>query len=68
MTTKRRPGLRTLSCPECGQKGNLQRIIYGMPSEDFDFEKYAVGGCIIEDDQPDVRCRECEWSGLKRFL
>jgi hypothetical protein len=39
-----------------------------MPSEDFDFEKYAVGGCIIEEDQPDVRCRECEWSGIKRFL
>ena len=64
MTTKRRPALRTLSCPQCGQKGNLQRIIYGMPDpETFDFEKYAVGGCLVEENQPDVRCRDCGWSG-----
>jgi hypothetical protein len=67
-TTKRRPVLRSLSCPKCGQKGNLQRIIYGMPSHDFDFEKYAVGGCLVFDNQPDVRCRDCGWSGLKALL
>ena len=68
MTNKRLPAMRTLSCPECGQKGTLQRIIYGMPSHDFDFEKYAVGGCLVEDNQPDVRCRDCGWSGLKASL
>ena len=71
MTTKRRSALRTLSCPQCGQKGNLQRIIYGMPDpETFDFEKYAVGGCCISEDgsDPDVRCRDCGWSGLRVFL
>jgi len=68
MTTKRRLRLRSLSCPECGQKGNLQRIIYGMPSADFNFEKYAVGGCLVFDKQPDIRCRDCDWSGLREFL
>ena len=69
MTTKRRPPLRSLSCPQCAQKGNLQRIIYGMPDpETFDFEKYAVGGCVVEENQPDVRCRDCGWSGIKAFL
>lgn len=71
MTTKRRTSLRTLSCPACGQKGNLQRIIYGMPDpETFDFEKYAVGGCCITGDgtDPDVHCRDCGWSGLRAFL
>jgi len=64
MTTKRRPALRTLSCPQCGQKGILQGIIYGMPDpETFNFEKYAVGGCLIEPMQPDIACRECEWRG-----
>jgi hypothetical protein len=68
MATKRRPVLRTLSCPQCGQKGNLQRIIYGMPDpETFDFEKYAVGGCCISGDgtDPDIRCKNCGWSGLR---
>jgi hypothetical protein len=40
-----------------------------MPDpETFDFEKYAVGGCLVEDNQPDIRCRDCGWSGLKAFL
>lgn len=66
MTTKRRKGLRTLVCPECGEIGTLREIVYGMPDpENFDFEKYAVGGCCISDDgsDPDVQCRACEWSG-----
>jgi len=66
MTNKRHPPLRTLSCQQCGQKGNLQRIIYGMPDpKTFDFEKYAVGGCLVEDNQPDIRCRDCGWRGIK---
>ena len=71
MTNKRRSALRTLSCPQCGQKGNLQRIIYGMPDpETFDFEKYAVGGCCISGDgtDPDIRFKDCGWSGLRDFL
>ena len=71
MTTKRRPALRSFSCPKCGQKGNLQRIIYGMPDpETFDFEKYAVGGCCLSGDakDPDVQCRECEWEGFRDNL
>jgi len=69
MTTKRRPALRTLTCPKCQQKAVLQLILYGMPDpETFDFEKYAVGGCVVEENQPDVRCRDCGWSGLKAFL
>ena len=71
MTTNRRPPLRTLSCPQCGQKGNLQRIIYGMPDpETFDFEKYAVGGCCISGGglDPDVQCKECDWEGFRDQL
>jgi hypothetical protein len=39
-----------------------------MPGSDFDFEKYAVGGCLVEENQPDVRCRDCGWSGYKAVL
>ncbi len=71
MTTKHRTRLRALACPQCGQKGNLQRIIYGMPDpETFDFKKYAVGGCCINGDgtDPDVLCRDCGWRGNKQEL
>ena len=68
MTTKRRPALRTLVCPQCLQKAVMQRILYGMPGEDFDFEKYAVGGCLVEPMQPDIACKDCEWRGYRAFL
>ena len=61
--------MKELTCPECGEIGTLRKIIYGLPDpETFDFEKYAVGGCLVEDNQPDIRCRDCGWSGIKALL
>ena len=54
-----KPKLAELVCSECGAVGKFKKIIYGMPSDDFDFEKYAVGGCIAEDDAPDISCGDC---------
>jgi hypothetical protein len=68
MGKTRRRALKMLNCPECGQIGTLRKIIYGMPDPDrFDFEKYAVGGCCMNGDgsDPDVSCRECDWSGFR---
>jgi len=48
--------------------GTLRKILYGMPDfENFDFEKYAVGGCCVEGDgsDPDVQCKACGWSGFR---
>lgn len=59
--------LKLRACPSCGQIGTLRKVIYGMPDlETFDFEKYAVGGCCMAGDgtDPEVSCRECDWSGL----
>jgi hypothetical protein len=67
----RRRSIKLMTCPECGQIGTLRKIIYGMPDpETFDFEKYAVGGCCMNGDgsDPDVRCSECDWEGLRDEL
>ena len=67
MSKTRRRALKMLVCPECGQIGTLRKIVYGMPDPDeFDFEKYAVGGCCMNGDgsDPDLRCKSCEWEGL----
>ncbi len=69
MTNKRRKrAIKLLACPACHQIGTLRKIVYGMPDpESFDFEKYTVGGCCINDDgsDPDIRCRSCDWSGFR---
>jgi len=67
MVTKRRTALHLITCPKCGQVGTMQRIIYGLPDDDFDFEKYAVGGCCITGDgsDPDICCKGCGWRGLR---
>ena len=64
MTKLVKVSLEALGCPECGQIGTLRKIVYGMPDpENFDFEKYAVGGCYINGNgsDPDLRCKSCEW-------
>jgi len=48
-----------LSCPNCQSSKYLKKILYGMPSDDFDFKKFAVGGCIPSN--ATVRCSNCEW-------
>ena len=63
-TNSRNP-LRRIACPQCGEVG-LQKIIYGMPADDFNFDKYIVGGCIFS--ESDIGCPKCKWSGIRNEL
>ena len=63
---RKRIALKKIACPSCGGLGTLRKILYGMPGEDFDFEKYEVGGCIVEVN--DVSCKECGWFGVRKEL
>jgi hypothetical protein len=60
--------VKKVQCPYCQDAGDVHEIIYGMPGHDFDFEKYEVGGCLVFDEQPDYRCRVCDWVGFKKPL
>ena len=67
-TKRRRRSIKLLICPGCEEEGTLRKILYGMPDpETFDFEKYEVGGCVMNGDgsDPDIACRECDWSGIR---
>jgi hypothetical protein len=68
MTTRERVNFRKLVCPECRKPGLIMRILYGMPGQDFDFRRYASGGCVFEGDDPDVTCRKCAWEGFRNNL
>lgn len=50
------------TCPSCGA-GDPIRIIYGLPLMcDFDEQRAGrieLAGCVVFDDSPALRCREC---------
>ena len=66
----RRKQLRTLTCPECQQRGLFRTILWGMPDpEYFDFVKYAVGGCCPPSAwPPDCRCSGCGFDGYRDVI
>jgi hypothetical protein len=65
----RRKQLRTLTCPECQQKGLLRELLWGMPGDDFDHEKYASGGCCLPSPwPPDVECSGCGFQGYRDVI
>ena len=56
---------RSPRCPQCG--GPPQPILWGMPTADMgelaSAGIIAIGGCVISEDMPTVRCERCgaEW-------
>lgn len=63
---------RKYICPKCGEKAGV-RIAYGYPSEEMiakeELGEIALGGCVIESNQPERRCLSCEaeWSIKKKL-
>lgn len=46
-------------CIRCGSV--LARIAYGFPSPDlFDNPNFVLGGCLMEDNQPEYFCKKCD--------
>jgi hypothetical protein len=51
-------------CPKCNEMGKVKEILYGMPSEDYNQNKYVLGGCCVEENDPEIQCTECDWVGM----
>ena len=62
----RRKPLKSLTCPECKEKGLFRTILWGVPLKDFDYVKYASGGCVLFSlSPPDCRCSGCGFDGYR---
>ncbi len=50
-------------CPKCGS-GNVAEIVYGYPTPDAveaqDRGEIELGGCVIDADDPQWICKNCE--------
>jgi len=46
-------------CPVCKSTEGVRQYLYGMPSEEPDPTKFAIGGCLISEDMPDYKCKTC---------
>jgi hypothetical protein len=56
-------------CPNCASTEGIRKILYGMPMEEPDANKYLVGGCISDGDSPTHACVKCGWQRFKsRFV
>lgn len=53
-----------MRCSQCGETGTIREIVYGLPAPDFDFKRYASGGCCVILGGPNVACSECGWEGF----
>ena len=57
----------SVRCPRCG--GRPRPILYGMPGPEMmelaEAGLIAIGGCVIDDENPTVCCRDCGqgWQG-----
>lgn len=62
---------RKYVCPNCKKKAGVN-IIYGMPgielAEQAERDEIRLGGCIVEENQPDRHCVSCEhqWQIVRR--
>jgi hypothetical protein len=56
-------GMKTrLICPACNST-QVKEIVYGFPDvENFDFDKFEVGGCCVTGRDPMYKCMKCESS------
>ena len=56
-----------MKCPKCLGL-NVKKVIYGMPDlENFDFDKYEIGGCTDMDTGPTHWCVDCS-KGFRKKL
>jgi hypothetical protein len=65
---QRRITVKTSPCPNCGTVGSLRRIVWGLPAEAIDLDRFAIGGCCIPENPPELACSECPWSGHRGQL
>ena len=52
-------------CPTCFSNTGLRTIFYGMPASEPDPAKYVIGGCVVEENAPEMECIECHWTGSR---
>lgn len=53
------------ACPACGSE-DVKAIVYGLPSDDTmeaaGRDEMDLGGCVVAPENPDWRCRACEFA------
>ncbi len=62
---RQRQESKRIHCPRCDSASNA-KILYGVPDftneelkADLDSGRYALGGCVIEGDDPTRECHDC---------
>jgi len=51
---------RSKKCPVCLTSDHVRKILWGMPSGDEDFEKFYIGGCLVDENPAKYICIACD--------
>jgi hypothetical protein len=57
--------LKTQSCPQCAEIGSLRQVVFGLLAKPLDEKRYISAGCTLNGDDPDLRCKACDWTGFR---
>jgi hypothetical protein len=60
--------IKTAVCPKCNEVGSIRKIVRGYLFKEPDPNEFVTGGCVVSLDDPDYRCINCNWSGIKARL
>ena len=52
-----------LLCPKCKSASGMQKIQNGLPDGPPDDSEVVLGGCCIEENDPEDVCITCGWRG-----
>jgi len=48
-------------CSKCNRADTVRKILWGMPSEDVDLDKYYIGGCLPDSNPAKFICIACDY-------
>ena len=55
-------------CPQCNEIGHMRTIIFQASPSELDTEKFVSGGRGNGTNDPEIKCNNCGWEGIREVV